>query len=90
MPDAVMLGALATGANVPPQLLVVVTGEATTMFPGKVGNVSLKVTAVIAVAVPFVSVKLNVLGVPSCTGVGLNTLLILGKPTAKGAVVAAT
>ena len=80
-PVSVTEPAPATGVNVPPQVFVETTGEATVIAPGASGKVSVNVTAVIRVGVPLVNVKFKVLLCPSCTGFGLNTLAIAGTPT---------
>lgn len=85
-PEKVIDVAPPVGAKVPPQVLVVVTGDATVIAAGVLGNVSLNATAVIAVSVPLVKVKESVETCPSCTGVGLNCFAILGTPTARTAL----
>ena len=79
----------AVAVKVPPHVLVVVDGAATTMAAGVVGKVSENATAVMATAVPLVKVNVSVLGCPSCTGLGLKTLSILGRPTDKISLEAA-
>ena len=60
----------AVAVNVPPHVLVVVDGVATTMACGMVGNVSANATAVIAAFVPLPNVNVSVLFCPNCTGLG--------------------
>lgn len=88
-PEKVIDVAPAVGAKVPPQVLVVVTGDATDIAPGVAGNVSENATAVIAAFVPLVKVKESVDTCPSCTGVGLNCFAIFGTPTARTALALA-
>jgi len=80
-----MEAAPAAGAKVGvPQPLVVAFGEvATTMFPGVVGNVSVKATfGNASLGLGLVIVKVNVLVLPGITGLGLNTFSIEGGRTA--------
>lgn len=68
-PVRVTLPAAATGVKVPPQVFENVAGVATTILlgapPPVLGKVSVKVTAVMSVGLPLVSVKFSVLFWPN-------------------------
>ena len=61
----------ALSVNVPPQVFVVVRGEATTIAPGLVGSVSVKLRPVCVTGVGFVNVKVSVEMPPTLVGSGL-------------------
>ena len=71
-----------------PQPLVLAFGvAATTIAPGVVGKVSLKLTPVKALAVGFVSVKTRVLVPPLAIGFVRKVLLMVAEPTLVSTVV---
>ena len=78
-----MPGSLAASAppalsvNVPPQEFVVVRGEATTIAPGLVGRVSVKLRPVIVTGVGLVNVKVRVDIPPTLVGSGLKFFAIV-------------
>src|SRR5215204_3991489 len=70
--------------NVPPQVFVVVRGEATTIAPGLVGNVSVKFRLVCVTGVGLVNVKVSVEMPPTLVGSGLKFFDIV---TAEGSSI---
>ena len=67
----------ALSANVPPQVLVVVRGEATTIAPGVVGNVSVKLRPVSDTEVGLVMVNVSVEIPLTVVGSGLKFFAIV-------------
>lgn len=67
----------ALSVNVPPQVLVVVRGEATTITPGDIGSVSVKLISMSVTGVGFVSVKVSVEIPLTVVGSGLKFFAML-------------
>src|SRR5687767_794113 len=63
--------------NVPPQVFVVVRGEATSIAPGLIGSVSVKLRLVCVTGVGFVNVRVSVDMPPTLVGSGLKFFAIV-------------
>ena len=86
-PDARVLPA--ESSREPPQVLVVVSGVATVIALGEVGNTSVKVTPVAFTPSAFVSVSVNNVLSPRPMAPGENSLSIPMRPTANVATLEA-